>query len=163
MLPSPRRLCTWIRKRAPSVGPAPERLAWTTDVRYFERTVAFVSTPLQALSLSLPKLALCEHRTLSLLRSSHGKPRWWALTLRRLYIDGALTIKSTTSNVSACGLFIPPRSIMGPDPSDFWADDATDDSTDDLETVAFVCEDPFCTGSFSPLWYCGKCSCTYCG
>ncbi|TLD08031.1 hypothetical protein E2P81_ATG10306 [Venturia nashicola] len=52
---------------------------------------------------------------------------------------------------------------MEPVPSDFWADDSTDDPTDDLESVAFVCEDPFCTGSLSPLWYCGKCSCTYCG
>lgn len=43
------------------------------------------------------------------------------------------------------------------------ADDVFTDPTRDDDSVSFICEDTFCEGSFSPLWYCGKCSCTYCG
>lgn len=56
-----------------------------------------------------------------------------------------------------------PHNNMEHLPSDFWTDDPANDSAEDYESVSFVCEDTFCTGSFSPLWYCGKCSCTYCG
>jgi hypothetical protein len=42
------------------------------------------------------------------------------------------------------------------------ADDVDIDAMADDENVSFICEDTSCTDSFSPLWYCGKCSCTYC-
>lgn len=48
--------------------------------------------------------------------------------------------------------------------------DLTDDQTtvtateslEDEQEISFTCEYEYCPGSFSPLWYCNSCRCTYC-